>query len=229
MKTLITVIMTISLAGCSKAPEKADTFVRDLLKEAGVQMQKSEEISDKDAAIILDDLLPIDEWNTIYPRGGPPQGAKAILFDYGDRGKLLSLQRLPGIIGIIDDASGMRLRHKIVVGTDLAKWTCIRKESTWPQDNPFKRIYIFKRARGEEGDLRGLIFFEGAMVEISYSGLVTDKISNDIAEITWRVATRLEGVYQKTIKPVSEGALFKNNPVLTRPDLPDPDLNETHN
>ncbi|MFH0946220.1 MAG: hypothetical protein V2A76_13550 [Planctomycetota bacterium] len=50
----------------------------------------------------------------------------------------------------------------------------------------------------------------------------------EVEAITWRIAERLADIYPGTIGPISGGPLFEDNPVLTRPDLPDPDTEGVH-
>lgn len=224
MKTAIAVILALSLGGCTGFVDGLDGFYHSRLPN-------------EDATRLLEELLPSDEWKHIYPDSNPQQDASAILFDYGEEGgKLLSLQRsldpqsLSSITVGIQDAAGIRLRHQIIVEADLDSWELLRKETTWPEDNPFKRIYLFKLPEAHGHQIRGLIFLDSVKAEVSYPGPFTDETIDEVESLTWRVSERLEEIYERELRAISEDPMFvRTQPLLLRPDLPDPDTSDTHN
>ena len=226
-------------AESSSQPRKAkpvtdsSEFVEAILAEAGVQMQKPPKggISDDQAQSIMDSLISVRELRVVLAPDLIVLPIHTILFDYGERGKTLSIQRQLRFGTIchfkvtIDRPDGIRLRHKIEIGTDMAKWEQIRKETNWPEDKPFKRTYLLvQRDAAFGGRIEGKAYFEGAKAELTYSGSLSDEVIAGFEKLAWLAAQRLESVYEESIKPISEGPLFENNPVLTRPDLPDPDV-----
>jgi len=126
------------------------------------------------------------------------------------------------VVVTIERKDEIELRYQITVGTDLSGWELIKTESS-NSDSPFQRIYVLVQARGEGKQMRGLSFYEGSFVEIDYGGLVDNNTINNLVNVTWDVAHRQVEVYNDYLKSISEGPLFKNDPVLTRPDLPNPD------
>ena len=190
------------------------------------------EYNDEFAATIIKELLPNSEITKIVAPSARMGKEESILFDYGQRGKLLSFQKALDLDAqatfdiLIDDDQGIKLRHKIIIGTDLANWKILRKETSWPKDNPFKRTYLLVRNNNENQAIRGIAFYKGAMANISITGMLNDSIIKTLEEVTWKMAGRLESIYDKKIKEISEGPLFVDNPIITRPDLPDPDINQ---
>ncbi|MCE5278732.1 MAG: hypothetical protein LLG03_11965 [Planctomycetaceae bacterium] len=179
----------------------------------------TKEVSDSEAEEIIGKLMPKTEWGLIAAGNRWPRSARAC----GNPGKDVELEKdyNPARVEVyIEDIDGIRLRHKIMIGTDHANWKLIRKESTWPNDNPFKRIYVLRQV--DDGPLEGLIFLKQAIVEIDFSGPLDAKKIEDFTALTWRTAARLEACYDTAIKPIAE-KMAKANPVVTRPELPDPD------
>lgn len=231
-------VLALFFSGCSEDLDGASgDFDGSVSQDNGTETQRSEEriINNEYAANIIAELLPIDEWVSIFPDIDPPRAARVTLSEDSDGVKLLSLYRnlnvpsLSSIIVTIHDAEGMRLRHQITVGTDLASWELIRKETTWPEDNPFRRVYLFKRPGEDSRKMRGLIFLNGVRVTIDYPGPFTDETTSQIEALTWRIAERLDEIYERELRALSESPpFFRDQPLPTRPDLLDPDTNGMH-
>ncbi len=181
----------------------------------------------------LDLLTPEDNFERIVdsPRKSRHNQLIAVIFDYHDKGRSLSYQRPINseqyVIFdlLIDNPERNRLRHKVDIGTDKSNWELIKKETNYPLDKPFKRIYLLVQKRGEDGIMEGLIYYEGAIITLRIKGLVNEDTILGLQETTWEVADRLENIHDRLISPlIKEVSIFQNNPTLTRPDLPDPDL-----
>ena len=208
--------------------------VERLLNDAGVFMQPppkgyGKEFGEK----IMNLLVTKEEIKKITTPTAKPQPTSATLWDWGKEGKILSYDKnldltTGSTINIgIERPEDMKLRHKIVIGTDRSSWELIRKEKNLSENKTFKRTYLLIQRRGENGRISGLIFYEGMKVEIEIEGQVSDDVIKNLEDVTWLVSGRIENIYNRYIKEISEGSLFKNNPTMTRPDLPDPDKQHT--
>lgn len=204
--------------------------VYKILKDAGVEMQQPPgEYSNEFAEEIIDRILPRSNISKLVKATARTGEALSVLNDYGDRGKSLSLQKALDLNTfstfdvLIEREQDIKLRHKIVIGTDRAHWEVIRKETTYPNKRLFKRIYLLVQSRGPYARMSGIVFYKGASATIDLFGPVNDSTIKTLGNVTWEMAKELELVYESKLKSISEGPLFKNNPTLTRPDLPDPD------
>lgn len=182
------------------------------------------ETDDEYAEKIINILLPDEDIYKILP-SAKIKKADAL----GGKGSFLQYYQSFGIEAgvnvLIDRPDAIWLRHKITIGTDMANWELIKKETNWPEKKPFKRTYLLVQKRGEYGRMVGLAFYEGAMVEISIiNSPVNHETIKNLEEVTWNVSKRLKDIYDLELKQIAEGPLFKDDPVITRPDLPDPDL-----
>ncbi len=182
----IIIIAFVISGASSRGDDGSEAFTRQLLKDAGVVVVEPEnEDAYKFAEEIIKYLLPVHEMNKIVSPSARQGKYDIKLFDYGESGKFLTYQRALDLnvmskhfsLGI-DTEQSIRLRHRIEIGTDLASWETIRKETNWPVDNPFKRIYLHVQRRGEKGRMRGNIYYQGSMVTISIHGLVNEKTTH---------------------------------------------------
>ena len=142
------VACSILLTACAVSGESSDQGPSDeFLQKACLVGTRPEGISDAYAEEVIDLLVPRSEWIDLRDSSAREGCARAVLFDYGGRGKLVSLQRVIDIrrgnyIDVrIEQPEGIRLRHQIEIGTDLASWLMLRKEPNWPAAAPFKRTY----------------------------------------------------------------------------------------
>ncbi|GEM_PF-6811531 len=211
--------------------QSANLFIKNLIEGVGGSIGKqSKEYPDELAVKIISELLLPEEAKIISPLGSRPGETRTLLYDFGANGKILSLQKYFDLnsstyIDItIDKPDGIKLRHKTIVGPDLSNLELIKKESNYPEISPFKRAYLFVWKRGENGRMKSYSLFEGSMVEIHYNGLVDENSIRNLEKITWNIFDRLQSIYENDLKPISDGPLFANNPIITRPDMPDPDL-----
>ena len=215
--------------------DSEEPFVKNMLENVGVSMETPpKEISEKYAKKIIEMLISEEDLNKISLESKKESDVNAILFDYGDRGKSLSYQKYFGMNSsfnlLIDRPDGIKLRHKIEIGTDMKNWSLVRKETNYPEDKPFKRTYLLIQSKnynnGEPKMVRivGKAYFEGAIATFRLKGLSSESNIKNIEEVTWNISKRLESIYDQYIKNISEGELFKDDPILTRPDLPDPDV-----
>lgn len=225
----LVIIIVIATIVYINAPRKSP--VEQLLQDAGAFMQPPpEEYGYTFGKKIIDTLLPKEDVLKLVPSSADYGELGAILWDYRDRGKILSYSESldlgsGSMFNIrIDRPDGIKLRYKIVIGTDMRNWELIKKETSWPEDDPFKRAYVLVQRRGEKGRMAGLVFFEGMVVQIDIKGNVNDDSIKNLEEVTWLVKDRVPSVYVEYLQGISEGPLFKDNPTLSRPDLPDPDL-----
>ena len=209
-----------------------ERYIYDTLKRAGVTMEAPPtEYATEFARTVIEGLTTSKEISLLTTEDAVPGEYQSIFFNYGDRGTLLSLQkyydqRLGHSISVnvdIERKDNIRLRHKINIGTDYSNWELIKKETSYPNE-PFVRKYVLVQRRGEDGRMVGLSYYEGSVAKIEYEGLVDDNAITNLVDVTWKIAERHEQVYDTYLRKISEGPLFANNPTITRPDLPDPDL-----
>jgi hypothetical protein len=182
------------------------------------------------AQVVLDALVTRDEWLAAGLPSARPQRPEASLLSYAGRGSLLSVQENfdldtvePCMVDLLlEDLHGCRLRHKIVVGTDLAKCRRVVKESNYPAPSPFRRAYLLvSEARRSRAVI--VAAYEGAFLEIDVPGHFDAAALHGLEDLTHRVVQRLEAIYPSLLKPICEGPTFADNPPIERPDLPDPD------
>jgi hypothetical protein len=171
-------------------------------------------------------LLPKEEWVAEGFTWNPIEMPKAFMVDYGKRGGLITIDQLfsndPYIYFslLIERPAAMPLRHKIVIGTDKASWEIIDRAASAPSDAFFYRSYILRIH--PHGPLISYIFFEGAMVKLEWEASSNDKTLRSIEALTDRMSKRLRENYATIIAPIAN-SLEDGSPILTRPDLPDPD------
>ena len=232
--TSIVVVTIISILGIIffVLNNQANQSSNDLLKSAGIGFdQTPPEYGDAFAAKILNKLITPNEVSTLGTQEAalsqPPQST---LFDYGSKGKLLSLQDFfnlgtstISVVVSVDTVQDTELRYKIDIGSDYSDWELVKKTSSYP-NIPFARAYVLVQRRGVNGRMAGLSYYEGSIVDIDYQGFVDDSNIAALVRITSNVAQRQIDVYNTNLKSISEGTLFATNPVLSRPDLPDPDI-----
>lgn len=209
---------------------RENLFIQEVLKGAGTAIDKPpKEYSDDFAAEIIGLLLYLEDIQLISPVDARPMEPVSLLFDYGENGgKTLDLQKYINLNGSeyitvgIERPDGIKLRHKVQVGEYLKNWELIKKESNNSQ-TPFKRTYLFSGGKGEDKWLRGVVLYEGSMIELSFYGFVDDELVKKFETVTWNISKRIDNVYETHLRQISEGPLFVNDPIITRPDLPDLD------
>ena len=227
--TLVAVIAIIYVY--SAQDDDSSKFAANLLKGAGVELRTPpSEYDEVFAKKIIDQLVLPDEFTLLAPNGR--SGAyKSILFDYGENGKSLSLQKHfdlnsgKSLVMTIEGPDDVKLRHKIEVGTDYRNWEMIEKETSYP-NSPFSRTYVLVSGRSKSDRIVGLSYYEGSIIKIDENGPIDQKMIDDVIMVIKNVAKRHPAVYNASLKSISEGPLFANNPTIERADLPDPDLTD---
>lgn len=167
---------------------------------------------------ILRELIPEDEWEAFGSTDWYDKPVQSLFF-WGTTASLQGYQAEPQLT--VESPEAMRLRHKIIVGTDLREWTILHKDTTYPRNVPFRRSYVL--ARPDEAKLMGLIVHEGAMLEFFSSRIVGAPEQAAFIKFVTRTSDRLAEVYEKSLKAYAEGPELAG-PVPERSDLPDPDL-----
>jgi hypothetical protein len=170
------------------------------------------------AESVLRKLVPEIEWKDF---GSTAWYDKPVAnsFFYGTTVSIGSYQC--ELLLIVESPEAIRLRHKIMVGTDKRDWTILRKESTYPHEAPFRRTYVFGSPDGLR--VEGLIVFEGAMLTLKSSKALGAPERAAFEEFVVRASDRLARVYEESLKTYAEGPEL-DQPLPERPDLPDPDL-----
>lgn len=183
-------------------------------------------LANQEATAILKRLVVGEEWKEFGSPAWLEKSVNNTLLDYGEMGRLLSIGSFRSEVQLVVESPGaMRLRHKINVGTDLREWEIVRRETSYPEDRPFRRTYLLASPPGfSQPRLKGLLFFEGAMLELDSDVTPDDPRRDAFESFIWRTAVRLAEVYDDTIRLLAEGVLFAGSVWTTRPDLPDPDL-----
>lgn len=174
-----------------------NSIIQEILKEAGTTINKPpKEYSDEFAAKIINSLISPEEIQLISLPGARANKPVSLLFDHGENGgKLLSLHKnidlnnSENIVLSIDRPDSFILRHKVQVGEYLEHMNLVRKESNNSQ-SPFKRTYLFTGYSGinkKENNqiIRGIIFYEGSMIELDFYGSTTDDLVKNFETVTW--------------------------------------------
>ncbi len=183
---------------------------------SGVIRKSETEYSDEYAESVLRKLLPATVLNKLISPSTRKTKAKSILSDCGNKGKNLSFQEV-WISGarkrtifklLIAREQNIKLRHKLVLDTNMADWKTIKEESTLPAKNLFKSTYLLVQSQGKNGRMCGLAFYKGSMVSINVIGTVNDSTIKNLKEATWEMAKNLEAIYDSKIKKISEGTFF---------------------
>ena len=221
------IVFTIVILNLISTDQEAN-FINELLGEAGTAINKPpKEYGDDFAAKIVGLLLYQEDIQLISPPNARPMEPVSLLFDHGkDGGKILDLQHYLDLNGSeyitigIERSIDIKLRHKVQGGDYLNHWELIRKESNNNQ-TPFKRTYLFTTGRGDNKRIHGICFYEGTMIEIEFEGFVDDELIKKFETVTWNISKRIDSVYENHLRSISEGPLFANDPIITRPDLPE--------
>ena len=119
----------------------------------GISVDLNARVPEGFADKIMESLLPSVEWNAegLFFGGGP---VRAYQVTYAKGGGLITVDRGMAETGPpagwpcrfsikIERPLSAKIRHKIMVGTDLAKWEIIRRASPTPDGEPFARTYLF--------------------------------------------------------------------------------------
>ncbi len=223
------------LVACTDHSASKDQGVDRILNRAGVSVLDAGDLTEDDAARLLDVLLPKASRESLCDTVLTPKVAQALLSDYGERGKLLSLQQQivcewTGLVKLVlESPSSIALRHKIVIGTDFKNQRMLKKESRWPHDEPFERTYAFIKTIGKREILVGMAFFEGAYLYLELGPPSSREKIDTAISLTWSAANALRLVYDNELKAYSENPSFESKIAIERPDLPDPDIDSpTH-
>ncbi len=217
-----------------------ERFVEQTLDGMGLEFgEVPEEIGDEFGENLVSQLITKEEILRIVNTSEGIRPTRAFVFDYTGKGwgKILDYQKqltmnsekdyITSFIITLDKPGNIKLKHKIEIGTDKRNWEVIKKETNYPVEYPFKRTYLLVQRRGDGvgGRMVGVAYYEGAKVEFAVTrGLVNNETIEDLQEITWIFSERLEKIYNESIKEIAEGPFLEENPILTRPDLPDPDI-----
>jgi hypothetical protein len=171
-------------------------------------------------------LLPKEEWIAEGFTWNPVEMPKSFMTGYGKRGSLITVDQLisndPYIYFslLIERPIAMPLRHKIIIGTDKARWEVVYRAASAPSDTFFYRSYVLRE--NVHGALLSYIFFEGAMVKLEWEAASSDKTLHSFKVLTDRMSKRIRENYSIIVAPIAN-SLEDGSPKLTRPDLPDPD------
>jgi hypothetical protein len=171
-------------------------------------------------------LLPAAEWKA-ERLSFAHESARAYQVTYTKGGGIITVDRVMTkgncrfSINIASPTSA-RIRHQIMIGTDMAEWEIIRRDPPSSEGQPFARTYFLRLPNS--GRLRGLAFYEGTWAELDWGGLmpVPKGTEDSLLRLTWNVAQRLRQNYEQQIARIAR-SLDDGSPAPTRPDLPDAD------
>ena len=183
-------------------------------------------VPDGYADAITDTLVPPADWKKLGLPYSDAEHAKAYLIDYGDKGKLITIDRWLNLRPnvrfslSIERPSAIPLRHKIMIGTDKADWQMLKRSPLSKDESLFHRAYLLRRNEG--GALLGIVFHGGAWSTIEWPAPSTPAQVASLEAATSRLSEELRRVYPSQIAPLAR-QVDSSSPVLSRPDLPDPD------
>lgn len=214
---LLVIIWTLCQSTLAQEPQVT-------MPGSGISLHANAPVPEGFAEKIIEHLLPSTEWKAEglpFPRGR----ARAYQVTYSKGGGLITVDR----VGVgscrfsinVGARASARLRHQILVGTDMAQWEIIRRDPPSPDHEPFARTYLLRLP--QTGELRGLAFYEGTWVELLCGPLVVvPEAEAGLPRVTWNVARRLREAYEHWIAPIAK-ALDDGSVPQNRPDLPDAD------
>jgi len=183
-------------------------------------------VPDGYADAITDILVPPADWKKLGLPYSDAENAKAYLIDYGDKGKLITVDRWlnlrPNVRFSLNIArpSAIPLRHKIMIGTDKADWQILKRSPLSSEDEVFHRAYVLREREG--GALLGIVFHGGAWSTIEWPAPSTPAQVASLEAATLSLSVELRRVYPSQVAPLAR-QVDSTSPVPTRPDLPDPD------
>ena len=99
----------------------------------------------------------------------------------------------------IQRPASARIRHQIMIGTDLAEWEILRRDPPSSDGEPFARTYLLRRPIA--GELRGIAFYEGTWAEL---GCAPEVDEDSLLRLTWGLAERLRHTYERHIAPIAK-------------------------
>lgn len=157
---------------------------------------------------ILYTLLPDETWIQHGFKNSVPSEPKAYVVDYGIQGKIINIdRRLSGrdnILSVhIERIASTKLRHKVMIETDKAKWKVIKKEITHHDNShQFYRVYLLQHISDKL--FQGIIFMDGVWVVLQWTGTPSNENINNLKNIVWIIAENLKLNYEKMILPIAK-------------------------
>jgi hypothetical protein len=199
------------------------------LDALGITFQPKAPVPESFPEKIIELLFPTAEWKAegLSFASGP---ARAYQFNYARGGGIITVDRLGPrkcLVSImIERPRSARIRHYVMIGTDLAAWEIIRRDPPSPDGEPFARTYLLRLTRHpiiSSTELRGIVFYDGTWVELRCGSLERFEATRDsMLRLTWNLAQRLREAYGQHIAPIAK-SLDDGAAEVTRPDLPDAD------
>ena len=183
-------------------------------------------VPDGFAEAITQELLPAAAWIGEHLPYAEAEHPKAYLIDYGAKGKLITIDRWMSLkpnvrFAIhIERPASVPLRHKIMIGTDKSSWRILKRSPVSPIAGPFQRTYLLQHRQG--GAVFGAVFYEGVWATIEWPTPSSKEQVQALERITWTLAKNLREKYSDRFFALAN-SLEDGRPVVTRPDLPDPD------
>jgi hypothetical protein len=190
----------------------------------GISLLPNAPVPEGFAEKIAELLFPSTEWQAeglSFPSGP----ARAYQVNYARGGGIITVDRLGAgkcLFSIkIERPGSARIRHYVMIGTDLTEWEIIRRDPPSSVSEPFARTLLLQRPN--TGRLRGFAFYDGTWAELECYGLESSEATRDsMLRLTWNLAQRLHQAYGQYIAPIAK-SLDDGSAEVTRPDLPDPD------
>jgi hypothetical protein len=130
-------------------------------------LQRSPSLPKDYAESLTELLLPAAEWKA-ERLSFANESSRAYQVTYG-KGGIVTVDRVMTkgncrfSINIASPTSA-RIRHQIMIGTDMAEWEIVRRDPPSSEGQPFARTYFLRLPNS--GRLRGLAFYEGTWAEL---------------------------------------------------------------
>ncbi len=223
MRTLILTtasVIVFAAASANSGPEVSFDF-------ALFSVTSDAPVPDGYADAITDMLVPPADWKKLGLPYNDARNATAYLIDYGDKGKVIVVDRRlslrPNVRFLlqITRPSAIPLRHRNMFEREMEDWQILHQSSLSSDSEVFHRAYLLRRKEG--GALFGIVFHGGAWASINWPAPSTSAQVASLEAATRSLAERLRRVYPSQVAPLSR-KIDDSSPVPTCPDLPDPDI-----
>lgn len=229
-------LLTITIIGCKKDKFDSGQIFKQgaaykLLSDSGVIWNKLPDHLQEPCFQLFDAVLTTEDINRLKQPDWISRSLFGNVWGNEIRGRYITLQRGFGPSNgnslhyglLISSPESIKLRHRIKIGSDYAKWQFFKHVTTYPHDGPFERIYLVAQREDLTGRKLGIVFYESIMATLEIESIESDTTLKILDELTMIMASNIRQYYDELIRPVAGDDLLRRDTVLTRNDLPDPD------
>jgi hypothetical protein len=200
-------LFVVIWALCQPVAAQKQQVIAPVLPNLGITFQPKASVPEGFAERIMEVPLPSTEFRAegLFSANVPARAYQVI---YAKGGGIITVDRTMTPLSTkkhcrltikIESPESARIRHQIMIGTDLAEWEIVRRDPPSFDSQPFTRTYLLRRPMPHE--LRGIAFYEGTWAELE-CGL--EGAEDSMHRLTWTLARRLRENHELHIAPIAE-------------------------